>query len=75
MPLSVWTAIWSAPSLVLLPPMKPLECTNTQPSIPLASDSSLSLRPHHFLGRKTLQSKEPKLGGTPCTLQALFSSS
>ena len=62
-------AISSAPSNVLLPPIKPLLCTNTQPSIPVNLLNSSSLNARHGVGNAFLDAKEPGASGTALTLK------
>jgi hypothetical protein len=60
-------AIFMTPSSVLLPPMKPLACTNTQPSIPVNLLSSSSRMPRQASGSGFLDSNDTGDTLTACT--------
>lgn len=51
----LFSAISRAPSLVSLPPIKPVEWQKTHPFIPAKSDRSWSLTPLQLLWRKILK--------------------
>ena len=59
----------SAPSKVLLPPMKPAACTKTHPSTPDSASSSASLMPRHAAGSGRRLSKLEGVNGIACILQ------
>ena len=60
-------AISNAPSCVLLPPIKPLLCTNTHPSIPINVLNSSSRNALHGVGNAFLDAKDPGAAGTART--------
>lgn len=63
-------AIFMIPSSVLLPPMKPLACTNTQPSIPDKLLSSSSRIPRQASGRGFRDSNDTGDTLTACNTHA-----